>query len=327
VGGIEHAVMHLLYARFFTKVVRDIGLVAADEPFKRLLTQGMVCKEITRCPKDGYIYPNEVEDGRCGRCGEEVEIGAIEKMSKSKLNTIDPDTIIERYGADTTRLFTLFAAPPERDLEWSDDGVEGSSRFIGRVWRLVDDNIDSLRGVSAYDGSCDDSGKLEDYLREMHGLTHRTIKKVTEDIQRRFHFNTAISSIMELVNALYQWKGGRSGQAASVFRESVEAVVLLLSPFAPHLCEELWERLGNVDPLYSSRWPSYREEALKVDEVLIVVQINGKMRLRITVPAEAGEDLVKEAALSDPKMEEWIGDREIRKVIYVPKRLMNLVVG
>ena len=327
VGGIEHAVMHLLYARFFTKVVRDIGLVVADEPFKRLLTQGMVCKEITRCPKDGYIYPNEVDDGRCGRCGEKVEIGAIEKMSKSKLNTIDPDTIIERYGADTTRLFTLFAAPPERDLEWSDDGVEGSSRFIGRVWRLVDDNMDSLRGGAAYDGSCTDSGELEGYLREMHGLTHRTIKKVTEDIQRRFHFNTAISSIMELVNALYQWKGGRSGQAASVFRESVEAVVLLLSPFAPHLCEELWERLGNVDPLYSSRWPSYREEALKVDEVLIVVQINGKMRSRITVPAEAGEELVKEAALSDPKMEEWIGDREIRKVIYVPKRLMNLVVG
>ncbi|NOS35797.1 MAG: class I tRNA ligase family protein, partial [Deltaproteobacteria bacterium] len=265
----------------------------------------------------------EVEDGRCGRCGEEVEIGAIEKMSKSKLNTIDPDTIIERYGADTTRLFTLFAAPPERDLEWSDDGVEGSSRFIGRVWRLVDDNMDSLKEGAAYDGS----GELEGYLREMHGLTHRTIKKVTEDIQRRFHFNTAISSIMELVNALYQWKGGRSDQAASVLRESVDAVVLLLSPFAPHLCEELWERLGNVDPLYSSRWPSYREEALKVDEVLIVVQINGKMRLRITVPAEAGEELVKEAALSDPKMEEWIGDREIRKVIYVPKRLMNLVVG
>lgn len=323
VGGIEHAVMHLLYARFFTKVVRDLGLVTADEPFKKLLTQGMVCKEITRCPKDGYIYPTEVEDGRCERCGAEVEIGAIEKMSKSKLNTIDPDTIIERYGADTTRLFTLFAAPPERDLEWNDDGVEGSSRFIRRVWRLVDDNMDSLVGVAAYDGS----EELEGYLKEMHGLTHRTIKKVTEDIEKRLHFNTAISSIMELVNALYQWKGERNDLAASLFRESVEAVVLLLSPFAPHLCEELWERLGTGKPLYATRWPSYREEALKVDEALIIVQINGKMRSRLTVPADASEEQVKEAALSDPKMGEWIGGREIRKVIYVPKRLINLVVG
>ncbi|MFQ5586200.1 MAG: leucine--tRNA ligase [Thermodesulfobacteriota bacterium] len=323
VGGIEHAVMHLLYARFFTKVLRDIGLIAVDEPFKRLLTQGMVCKEIARCPEDGYLSPDEVEEEKCLKCGVVVEIGAVEKMSKSKRNTIDPDRIIERYGADTTRLFTLFAAPPERDLEWSDEGVEGSYRFLWRVWRLVGDNIDDLKGVEAYDGS----GELHGYLREMHGLTHRTIKKVTEDIQRRFHFNTAISAVMELVNALYQWKGEKNGMAAPVLRESVEAVILLLSPFAPHLCEELWERLGKHEPLYRSKWPSYREEALKVDEVLIVVQVNGKMRSRVGVPADAGEEEVKGVVLDDAKVGEWIGGKEIRKTIYVSKKLMNLVVG
>jgi len=323
IGGIEHAVMHLLYARFFTKVLRDIGLVTVDEPFKKLLTQGMVCKEITRCPKDGYLSPEEVDEGRCRKCGDEVAIGAVEKMSKSKRNTIDPDGIIERYGADTTRLFTLFAAPPERDLEWSDDGVEGSYRFLRRVWRLVDDNSDVLAGVAPYDGAegCDG------YLREMHGLTHRTIKKVTEDIQRRNHFNTAISAIMEQVNALYQWKGEKSGKNASVFREAVESVLCLLSPFAPHLCEELWERLGMSEPLYRTKWPACREEALKVDEVFIVVQVNGKVRSRLGVAADAGEEEVRKTALLDDKVQEWIGEKAIKKVVFVPKRLMNLVVG
>ena len=183
--------------------------------------------------------------------------------------------------------------------------------------------VDVLAGVAPYDGAEDCDG----YLREMHGLTHRTIKKVTEDIQRRNHFNTAISAIMEQVNALYQWKGEKSGQGGAVFREAVESVLCLLSPFAPHLCEELWERLGMSEPLYRSKWPACRAEALKVDEVFIVVQVNGKVRSRLGVAADAGEEEVRKTALLDDKVQEWIGEKDIKKVVFVPKRLMNLVVG
>lgn len=356
IGGIEHAVMHLLYARFFTKAVRDLGLFSDSgtglslddgEPFKNLLTQGMVCKETQKCPEHGYLLPEESDGVKCNQCGMDVVVGAVEKMSKSKKNTVDPDGIVKTYGADTTRLFSLFAAPPERDLDWSEDGVEGSSRFIRRVWRLVVDNIDSLGDCEPFDGNCELTGEL----RKIHRTTHKTIKKVTEDIERRFHFNTAISSIMELVNVLYKWidvSGGlsagdakkpdaKSGSAPdltvaskktishAVFREAVNAVVVLLSPFAPHVTEELWQRLGNTEPLFRTPWPEFNSESISEDEVTIVVQVNGKVRSRVNVPANAGKNIVEEIVLKDPKVTPWTLDKEVKKIIYIPNKIFNIV--
>ncbi len=330
IGGIEHAVMHLLYARFFTKALRDLGLHAVDEPFRNLLTQGMVRKEISTCPEHGYLFPEEAVGGKCSRCGAAVETGPVEKMSKSKKNTIDPDTLIRQYGADTTRLFSLFAAPPDKDLDWSEEGVEGSYRFLGRVWRLVTDNIGLLKSTSAYDATV--HGPLEGTAREMHFLTHTTIKKVTDDIEKRFHFNTAISSIMELVNAAYLHVA-RLGDAKSedagarVLREAVDAVVLLLSPFAPHISEELWANLGNTEPVYSTPWPEVRDDALARDEVVLVVQINGKVRSKVSVPADADEGTVKEMVMNDAKVQEWMDGKTLRKFVYVPNRIVNVVVA
>ncbi|MEE9614526.1 MAG: leucine--tRNA ligase [Thermodesulfobacteriota bacterium] len=325
IGGIEHAVMHLLYARFFTKAMRDLGFLEAGEPFKNLLTQGMVCKETEKCPEHGYLSPEEVEGGgkNCRECGKPVETGAVEKMSKSKKNTVDPDGIIERYGADTTRLFSLFAAPPARDLDWNEDGVEGSYRFLGRVWRLVNDNAELLKGSEPYTG-----GELDGPLKDARRQTHATIKKVTSDIEERFHFNTAISAIMELVNGLYQWKGNKKDPIElSVFREAVEAVLLLLSPFAPHMTEELWQGLGGGKALYETPWPSVDPAALVTEEVLIVVQINGKVRSRVNVPAGAERDTVESIVMKDEKVIEWTGGKTIKKFVYVPGRIVNMVVG
>jgi len=322
--------MHLLYARFFTKALRDLGLHSFDEPFANLLTQGMVCKETQRCANDGFLLPSEVKGGRCVKCDGLVEVGAVEKMSKSKKNIVDPDRLIEKYGADTTRLFSLFAAPPEKDLDFSVEGVEGSYRFLGRVWRLVHENLDALKGSEPY--SANTGGALEGDLKDLHQTTHRTIKKVTDDIEKRFHFNTAISSVMELVNALYLFRqkgdlSARGEMAGKVFRESVETVVLLLSPFAPHVTEELWARLGGAAPLYKTRWPAYSEDSLVVDEVTIVVQINGKVRARLQAPADAGKEEVEALALKDEKVAEWTEGKTIRKVVFVPNRLLNVVVG
>jgi len=332
IGGIEHAVMHLLYARFFTKALRDMGLLDTDEPFTNLLTQGMVCKETMKCPEHGFLLPEEVtEQCRCKKCSAPIERGPVEKMSKSKKNTVDPSGIIKRYGADTTRLFSLFAAPPERDLEFSIDGVEGSERFLGRVWRLVLDNKEVLLHAVPY--SAEGDGPIEaGALKDLHSMTHRTIKKVTADIGGRFHFNTAISSIMELVNALYGvlQKGGasiESGLGARVFREAVEAVLLLLSPFAPHITEELWAGLGAAEPIYRTAWPSYDESALKMEEVTVVVQVNGKVRGRVSVGPGASEDEVMDMVRGDERICQWISGREIRKVIYVPSRIFNMVVS
>ena len=324
IGGIEHAVMHLLYARFFTKALRDLGLIDIDEPFKNLLTQGMVCKETLRCPEHGYLFPEEASDGRCRLCGSPVEVGAVEKMSKSRKNTVDPDRIIKRYGADTTRLFSLFAAPPEKDLDWSEEGVEGAYRFLGRVWRLVHDNLDVLTKARA----CKGGARLDGFLKDMHSVTHRTIWKVTRDIEERFHFNTAISSIMELVNALYQWKGEKKDPLeAGVFRFSVETVIVLLSPFTPHICEELWSAIGNTTPLYRTPWPECDPAALEKEEVLLVVQVNGRVRARLTVPSGAPREVAEELAMKDEKVSEWIKGRTVRKVIYVPDKILNIVVS
>ncbi|OGQ57950.1 MAG: leucine--tRNA ligase [Deltaproteobacteria bacterium RIFCSPLOWO2_02_FULL_53_8] len=341
IGGIEHAVMHLLYARFFTKALRDLGLHTFDEPFKNLLTQGMVCKETRRCPEHGFIYPEDVKDGKCGICGAQTPTGPVEKMSKSKKNVIDPDGIINAYGADTTRLFSLFAAPPEKDLDWSEDGVEGAYRFLNRVWRLVMVNIDELKKVKAFSST---SGvALEGAQLELHRLTHKTIKKVTQDIEERFHFNTAISAIMELVNEIYKVEGWQlvekppdSGKIAialnnisliKVIREAVEAVVLLLSPFAPHISEELWQRLGNTTPVYKTSWPLADAAALVNNEALVVIQINGKLRSKITVPVGATEEAVKEAVMNDAKVIEWTSGKTLLKFVYVPNKIVNMVVG
>ena len=291
IGGIEHAVLHLLYARFFTKVVRDLGLTGADEPFTNLLTQGMVIKD-----------------------------GA--KMSKSKGNVVDPDKLIKEYGADTARLFSLFASPPERDLEWSDQGVDGSFRFLSRVWRLVRDNFEMLTAAPKKQ-----AGEPSPKARDLRRAAHRTIKKVTDDIDDRFHFNTAIAAVMELVNALYQFapeKDDPHGEAA--FREAVETVVLLLAPFAPHMTSEAWEALGKAGALENRPWPAYDPEMIKADEVLIVVQVNGKVRDKVTVPADSTEEYVRESALGQERVRQFMGGKEPRKVIYVPSKLLNIVV-
>ncbi len=318
IGGIEHAVMHLLYSRFFTKVLRDLGLIDLDEPFSNLLTQGMVCMETRSCDTHGWLYPEEVVDGTCSKCGSEAKVGRNEKMSKSKKNVIDPDALIRTYGADTARLFSLFASPPEKSLEWNEQGVEGCFRFLGRVWRLVNENLERIQGASLPAG-------VEGEARDLRRMTHRTIRKVTEDVDGRFHFNTAIAACMELVNAI-------SGFAAKdehpgVLREAIESLVRLLSPFVPHICSELWECLGHEGSLEAAGWPECDASALVEDEVLIVVQVNGKVRGKVTVAAGAAEDDVRKAALEDSNVSRFIEGQTVRKVIVIPGRLVNVVVG
>ncbi len=298
VGGIEHAILHLLYSRFFHLVFHDLGLVKSDEPFEHLLTQGMVIKD-----------------------------GA--KMSKSKGNVIDPDEIIRNYGADTARLFILFAAPPAKDLEWSSQGVEGCFRFLKRVWRIFDDFADEIKSTGSVAHGYEADTKE---LRELRRITHVTIRRVTDDIQTRMQFNTAISAIMELVNHLYTFRDGwtsqesQSDEARAVVRESFDTLILLLSPFAPHVAEEMWSLLGHKTSLVQIEWPTYNESLTKTEELLIVVQVNGKVRQRITVPACASQDAIKSQALGDPKIEEQTKDKEVKKVIMVPGKLVNIVV-
>jgi leucyl-tRNA synthetase len=328
IGGIEHAVLHLLYSRFFTKALRDMGMTSQDEPFANLLTQGMVCKETVRCPEHGWLTPEEtVEEAelyRCKKCGSVAEIGRKEKMSKSKGNVVEPEALVDRYGADTVRLFCLFAAPPEKDLEWSDRGVEGCSRFLNRLWRLVWEEHRDLQGVAAYAGE----DPLDEELRALYRKSHQTIRKVTEDIEQRFHFNTAISAVMELVNAAYQLRAeGRHGaEALPVVRLALETAVLLISPMVPHLSEELWEALGHTRGVIEEPWPQWDEEAAAEEWQLIVVQVNGKLRSRIYVSPSAGSAEIEEAALADERIQAFVGDRSVRKVVVVPGRLVNVVV-
>ena len=291
IGGIEHAVLHLLYARFFTKVLRDLGYVAVDEPFTNLLTQGMVIKD-----------------------------GA--KMSKSKGNVVDPNALITRYGADTARLFSLFAAPPEKDLDWSDQGVEGSYRFLNRVWKLVYETLPFTSSASAVA-----SGNLTDEGKALRRIVHKTIRKVTEDINERFHFNTAIAAIMEMVNSLTAFESKNDPRNAAVLREAVESLVIMLAPFVPHVAEELWEGLGNEGSLGAVTWPTFDPEAAADEELLVVVQVNGKLRDRITVPVTASEEDVRTAALAAERVRSFLEGKTIRKVISVPGKLINIVVG
>jgi len=292
IGGVEHAILHLLYSRFFTKVLYDLKLVSMQEPFTNLLTQGMVLKEGT-------------------------------KMSKSKGNVISPEDIVARYGADTARLFILFAAPPERDLEWSDQGVEGCYRFLNRVWRLVAPLAGSLS--SATGGAS--PAKLVGANREMLRVTHSTIKKVTDDIGARFNFNTAVSAIMELVNALYQYKElPETDRDQGVLREAIDALLLLLAPFAPHITEEIWEATGHTGSIHSRPWPVYDQSAIKEDEITIVVQTNGKVRERLLVPAGLSADALRKKVLGEPRVQQLVEGRRVVKVIPVPDKLVNIVI-
>ena len=328
IGGVEHAVMHLLYSRYFTRVLNDFGLVDFKEPFTRLLTQGMVCKETLKCPEHGWLFPHEVEgagdDRTCTKCGKAIEVGRVEKMSKSKLNVVDPEDLLEKYGADTVRLFCLFAAPPERDLDWSEEGVEGSFRFLQRVWRMVTMHYEEVKDAAVFSGSPD---ALDGYLKDLYKKTHQTIKKVTHDIDGRFHFNTAISAVMELVNMVYGLDENlQDGNRAGVLRTAIEAVILLASPMVPHFSEELWSLFGNEKCVLETPWPTWREDALKADEVLIVLQVNGKLRGKLTVDVGTGDEEVKAMALADEKVQKFVDGKAIRKVIVVKNKLVNVVV-
>ena len=298
IGGIEHAILHLLYSRFFLKVLRDAGMVDYDEPFTNLLTQGMVIKD-----------------------------GA--KMSKSLGNVVSPEEILEKYGADTARLFILFAAPPERELEWSDQGVEGSFRFINRVWRIIWHYRESVALGQYYEGK--NGAHYEEALltepdKELRRALNATIKKVTEDIEQRFNFNTAISSLMELVNAMYAYKDA-GVYTCGLVHETVKDLLLLLAPFVPHVAEELWHSvIDENSSVHDQSWPAYDESALKVDNVEIVLQINGKVRGRLVVPSEASKEELEKVALADERIKSLIGDGTVRKVIAVPGRLVNIVV-
>jgi leucyl-tRNA synthetase len=328
IGGIEHAILHLLYSRYFTRVLNDFDLVSYKEPFTRLLTQGMVCKETSKCPQHGFLYPEEViaeqGGGTCQRCGSPVEIGRIEKMSKSKKNVVDPNALIEKYGADTLRLFCLFAAPPERDLDWSDQAVEGAYRFLKRVWRLVAEHEGIIKNAKW----AEDDQALSGELKTLHRKTHQTIKRASKDIEDRFHFNTAISAVMELVNTLQAVKDDVlvTQDGPSVMRFAVETVILLLSPMVPHFSEELWEALGNSGSVLDVPWPDYREEATEEEERLIVVQVNGKVRSRFNAGADEDDETIQAAALADERVVARIGERPVRKVIVVKGKLVNIVV-
>jgi leucyl-tRNA synthetase len=307
-GGVEHAILHLLYSRFFTRVLRDVGLVKFDEPFTRLLTQGMVLKN-----------------------------GAV--MSKSKGNVVDPDDMLQKYGADALRLYVMFVAPPEKEVEWSDAGLEGSFRFLIRVWRIVDHWVETIGGdgIPACGPDCTDAE------RSLRRKTHDTIRRVTVDIEERMHLNTAVSSLMELVNELYAFSdttahGAPSRaerpagqverpQAIAVLREAVDALVLMISPFAPHMAEELWSMLGHAGGLAAANWPSFDPAVAKEDVIEVPVQINGKVRSRINAPADASEDQMRDLALADAVVRNHVEGKTIRKVVVAKGKLVSVVVS
>jgi leucyl-tRNA synthetase len=326
IGGIEHAILHLLYSRFFTRVLKEMGWVSVDEPFTNLLTQGMVCKEVYECSKDGYLFPDEAERQgeaiRCRKCGRQVSVGRVEKMSKSKKNVVDPEYLIEEHGADTARMFCLFASPPEKDLDWNDQGVDGSARFLNRVWRLLYEQHRRVQNVKPLSFGV----LLEGEQKALRQKIHKTIKKVTEDVER-FHFNTAISAVMELVNEIYlsEVQNKEDDVSRRVMREAIETVVVLLSPFVPHFAEELWEALGNRESVSKTPWPNCDPEAVLDEEILIVIQVNGRLRDRMTIPASYGEEEVKAWALKSERIQKLVEDKQIKRVILVPKKLVNIV--
>lgn len=285
IGGVEHAILHLLYARFFTKVFHDFGMCKTDEPFQNLLTQGMVLKDGT-------------------------------KMSKSKGNIVSPEDILAQYGADTARLFILFAAPPDRDLEWNDRAVEGCYRFLNRVWRFLEYYLEDEVGDAP-----------EGADKELRRLTHTTIKRVTDDVSKRFNFNTAISSIMEMVNGMYHFRENNGQKVSPAMQEAMETLMLLLAPITPHLAEEMWEKTGHTESIHIQKWPEVDPAALQVDEVEMVVQVNGKLKARIVVASDLDKDSIIEQAMQEQKVQDAIADKTVRKTIVVPGKLVNIVVG
>ncbi len=289
IGGIEHAILHLMYARFYTMVLQDLGYVGIDEPFEKLLTQGMVIKD-----------------------------GA--KMSKSKGNVVDPEDMINRYGADATRLFTLFAAPPEKDMDWSDQGIEGTYRFLGRLWRLVMEVKDMPATSQA--------GRAPSHMTAIQRKTHQTIRKVTEDIDKRFRFNTAIAAMMELVNELYKAKETlKNPHEVGVIRKAVEYLLVMLSPFVPHIADELWEAIGQQGMLFTHPWPEHDARLAEDVDVTIAIQVNGKLRATIDVPKDAERSVVENLALKDTNVKRFIEGSSIRKVIYVPNKIINIIAA
>ncbi|MDJ0927189.1 MAG: leucine--tRNA ligase [Gammaproteobacteria bacterium] len=333
IGGIEHAILHLLYSRFWTKVMRDLDLVACDEPFDRLLTQGMVLNEIYYRHPDGgrreYFNPADVDkqydpDGKIIGAtlkadGEPVVFDGIGTMSKSRLNGVDPQALIDRYGADTARLFVMFAAPPDQTLEWSDEGVQGGYRFLKRLWRAVQSHADA--GLA----SAIEPEQLDDRQRELRRHVHQAIAKVSDDIGRRYTFNTAIAAVMELLNHITRYDVG-SPADRGVVQEGLEAAVLLLSPIVPHICHRLWQDLGHEAAVVDEAWPNVDESALTTASIQIIVQVNGKLRGRLQVPVDLPEADLREAALAEENVQRFVGDKPVRKLIVVPGKLVNVVV-
>jgi leucyl-tRNA synthetase len=334
IGGIEHAILHLLYSRFFHKLLRDVGLVQSDEPFKRLLCQGMVLAETFYRDNEGggksWYSPQDVaverdDKGRITGAvlktdGEKVESAGMSKMSKSKNNGIDPQTVIDQYGADTVRLFMMFTSPPEQTLEWQDSAVEGAMRFLRRVWTLVNE-FSALENIPALDKSA-----LTADQKTLRRELHKTIAKVTDDLGRRYTFNTAIASVMELMNKL-QKAPLTTAQDQAVMAEAIPALLALLNPITPHLSQYLWKVLGNDSELESAGWPAVDESALVEDEKLVVVQINGKVRGKVTVAVQATQEQVLALAVAEENVQKFLEGVELKKVVYVPGKLLSLVVG
>jgi leucyl-tRNA synthetase len=334
VGGIEHAILHLLYARFYHKLMRDEGLVDGDEPATRLLCQGMVVADTYfRDGEDGartWFNPADVEverddrgkptGARLAADGQPVEFGGVEKMAKSKNNGVDPQTMVDRYGADTVRLFSVSDSPANQSFEWSDSGIEGASRFLRRVWSQVAGHAE--RGAA---GAFDPSALTDDH-KEMRRLLHETIAKVSDDISRRFTFNTAIAAIMELTNHLSRFDAD-TPQGQAVAQECWSVIVRLLAPITPHVCEELWRLLGGEGAVYAAAWPQVDEGARERSQVTLVVQVNGKLRARLELEPGADRDRALQAALAIENVQRHMGEKAVRKVIHVPDRLLNIVVG
>ena len=333
VGGIEHAILHLLYARFYHKLLRDEGLVSSNEPFKSLLCQGMVLAESFYKEIDGrkiWLAPNEIiverdERGRTitateVKTGDAVKSGGITKMSKSKNNGVDPQTAIDKQGADTVRLFTMFAAPPEQTLEWSDEGVSGAHRFLRKLWKMVHDHLETNGSVSL------DIDNLNQKQQDLRRKTHETINKVNDDFGRRNTFNTAIAAVMELLNDVAKHNSAET-QSVAVRHEALTSAVLLLSPIAPHICHALWQALGHSESVADAKWPAVDEKALVRSSITLVLQVNGKVRGKIEVAADISKQDIEKIALADENVQRFIEGSTIRKIIVVPGRLINIVAN
>jgi leucyl-tRNA synthetase len=323
IGGIEHAVMHLLYARFFHKVMRDLGLLKTDEPFKKLLTQGMVVSYSYKDPKGGYISYDELDALKAKDADIESKLEVkLDKMSKSKKNGVDPDKIIAEYGSDSVRLFILFAAPPDRDLEWNDDALEGSFRFVKRVHTAFANNFDKIKDLKTDNI---ENLKIDGENKKFRSILHKTIKQVSEDFKERHSFNTGIARIMELVNAIYHFKP-YDDTSYVVLRESFEVMAKLLNPVTPHISEEMHSLLGFKEYVTNSSWPEYIDALTRDDEIELVIQINGKVRSKLGVASDISKEEAEKLSLEDEKVKTWLEGKNVVKVIYVPKKLVNIVV-